>query len=158
MRTEPSFNSYIKTINRRGTNATSNSYFFWSFSGFNLSIFCRATKISLIQNKTRALNTADSKGKKIFMHMYEAWHVELFVSFSKILSIQYIQINLICHCVFGLKSSETVQWLEFKQVSLVFITMCGWFGYCQTHGGSLLYILFLRNLNFWKCDHPHWKF
>lgn len=36
-------------------------YFFWSLSGFRLSILCRAPWISLMQNRTKALNTADRK-------------------------------------------------------------------------------------------------
>lgn len=44
------------------------SYFFWSLSIFRLSSFWRATSISLIQSRTRALNTADRKRTNEFMH------------------------------------------------------------------------------------------
>lgn len=43
-------------------------YFFWSLSILRLSSFWRATSISLIQSRTRALNTAHKKATNGFMH------------------------------------------------------------------------------------------
>lgn len=53
-------------------------YFFWSLSIFRLSSFWRATSISLIQSRTRALNTADRKRTNGFMHFYFNFHSKTF--------------------------------------------------------------------------------
>lgn len=62
---------HTETFNKilRSGDATSTSYLFSSLFGLRLSIFCMAASISLMQNRTKALNTKDSTGREIFVHI-----------------------------------------------------------------------------------------
>lgn len=86
--------------------ATSTSYLFSSLFGLRLSILWMAASISLMQNRTKALNTKDSKGKEIFEHIISlhAFRNSLFcsnatylTSFSRIIItiVQFVESNLI---------------------------------------------------------------
>lgn len=75
---------HTETFNKilRSGDATSSSYLFSSLFGLRLSILCMAASISPMQNRTKALNTKDSTGKGIFVHIisWNAFRNSLFCS------------------------------------------------------------------------------